>query len=159
MFWKVSLKQVQKLSQRAPLTHKYFQQTTLNPKQTASLLRGQGNVFLDQTFNSFESSLQTHCTKPPGALSRWGINPCSDTLSGSVLPSSLLIALTFVTSLWLAATGKSVTKLSSPWEGTGSGPSLRFQPKIQFWYSPSLLSLQYHAHVYLSYFNKLYANG
>lgn len=158
VFWKVSPKQVQKLSQHAALTHWYLQQTTPNPEQSVLLLGGQGAIFLDWSFSTFESSLQTQCTKQHRALSRWGINPRSDTLLGSVLPS-LVIALTFATSLWLAAAGKSATKLSSPWEGIGNGPNLRCQPKIQFWYSPSLLLLQYLAHVYLLYSNKLYVNS
>lgn len=100
-------------------------------------------------------ALSMHCTQQPAARSWWGINPRPDTLLGSILPSSLLIVLTVVTSLCLAATAKSVTKLPSPREGAGNGASIRFQTKMQFWRSPSSLSLQYRAHVCLWCSNQL----
>lgn len=116
----------------------------------------EGTVFLHQTFKSFESSSLN--TEQSGALSCWGINPLPDTLSGCILPSSLLSALTFVTSLCLAATNKRVTKLSGPREATGNGPSSDCSPECRLVF-PTLLSLQHCVHVNLSDSNKLYVNS
>lgn len=150
--------QVQVVSQHAALMHQYFQQATLpwTHSVTAGMLREL--YFSIRLLSHLRAALWTHCTEQSGALSCWGINPLPDMLSGSILPSSLLSALTFVTSGGLQLQTKEKPNFQAPGRQLEMVPASDCSPKCRLVF-PTLLSLQHCVHVNLSYFNKLYVNS